>query len=409
MSLELAPPESLTPPEPVQPVATNKADGMVKLEPQVLGTLDDKVNDFVDAVVGADVHSKPFEERLTSIHNLGNKEIRASAGMSNRMLDRPVRTMEGGLFDDKSPVSQALIELRKTVEDLDPSRQGDLLSPQKLLGILPLGNRLRTYFMKYQSSQTHINSILNRLYDSQDELRKDNAVIEQEKVNMWQLMGKLQQYIYVGKQIDSALEKRAAEIELEDPEKARVVKEEMIFYVRQKVQDLLTQLAVNIQGYLALDMIRKNNLELIKGVDRAATTTVSALRTAVIVSQALANQKLVLDQITALRTTTSNLIESTSELLKRQTADIHKEASSATINLEQLQSSFNNIYETMDMIATYKLEALDTMRETVDGLSTEVTKAQSYLDRVRHEEIAVATEDLDLLAAPDAPGGVVDF
>ena len=54
---------------------------------------------------------------------------------------------------------------------------------------------------------------------------------------------------------------------------------------------------MNIQGYLALDMIRKNNLELMKGVDRATTTTVAALRTAVIVAQALNNQKLVLDQI----------------------------------------------------------------------------------------------------------------
>ena len=70
--------------------------------------------------------------------------------------------------------------------------------------------------------------------------------------------------------------------------------------MRQKRQDLLTQLAVSVQGYLALDLIRRNNVELIKGVDRATTTTISALRTAVIVAQALSDQKLVLDQITAL-------------------------------------------------------------------------------------------------------------
>ena len=55
--------------------------------------------------------------------------------------------------------------------------------------------------------------------------------------------------------------------EATDPEKARIIKEEMLFYVRQKNTDFLTQLAVNVQGYLALDTIRKNNLELIKGVD----------------------------------------------------------------------------------------------------------------------------------------------
>jgi uncharacterized protein YaaN involved in tellurite resistance len=329
--------------------------------------------------------------------------------MSNRMLNRPVKAMEGGVFDEQSPVSRSLLELRETVEELDPSRQGDLLSPRKILGVIPFGDRLRDYFRKYQSSQSHINAIINTLYKSQDELRKDNAVIEQEKVNLWNLMQQLRQYVYVGKQIDAALEARIAEIEVQEPEKARVVKEEMLFYVRQKVQDLLTQLAVSIQGYLALDMIRKNNLELIKGVDRATTTTVSALRTAVMVAQALANQKLVLDQIDALNVTTSNLIESTSALLKEQTADIHRQATSSTVNIEQLQTAFNNIYETMDMISNYKLEALDTMGQTVDTLSTEVEKARTYLDRVRGEELADVTEDMDLLAAPEEDDGVVDL
>ena len=122
----------------------------------------------------------------------------------------------------------------------------------------------------------------------------------------------------------------------------------MLFYVRQKHQDLLTQLAVSIQGYLAIDLVRKNNLELIKGVDRATTTTIAALRTAVIVAQALANQKLVLDQITALNTTTSNLIESTSELLATQSVDINKQAASATVGIESLQAAFANIYQSMD-------------------------------------------------------------
>jgi uncharacterized protein YaaN involved in tellurite resistance len=201
----------------------------------------------------------------------------------------------------------------------------------------------------------------------------------------------------MGKKIDEALETRLIEIEAQDPEKARVVRDEMQFYVRQKVVDILTQLAVNIQGYLALDMIRKNNLELIKGVDRATTTTVSALRTAVMVAQALTNQQLVLNQINALNTTTSNMIELTSVLLKQQTADIHEQASSATINVQQLQAAFNNIYETMDMIQDYKIAALGTMQQTVDTLSSEIERAQTYLDRVRSEETSELTGKTTIL------------
>jgi uncharacterized protein YaaN involved in tellurite resistance len=402
MTLELNPPESLAtlaplqPPAPVAVVPQNQAEGMIKLDPETAQGLDEKVNEFVKTVINNSVQSESFTQRINAIHNLGSAEIRASASMSNRMLDRPVKAMEYGLLDSKSTVARSLTDLRKTVEDLDPSRQGDLLSPKKLFGLIPAGDRLRDYFLKYQSSQEHINSIINTLYRSQDELQKDNAAVEEEKVNLWNVMGKLQQYVYVGRKIDAALAARVAELQTSDPEKARVVNEEMLFYVRQKVQDLLTQLAVSIQGYLALDMVRKNNLELIKGVDRATTTTVSALRTAVIVAQALANQKLVLDQINALNTTTGNLIESTSALLKKQSGQIYQQATSSSVNMEQLQKAFSNIYASMDMISTYKVQALNSMQQTVTALSAQVEKSQAYLDRVRTEQATAAVADINL-------------
>ena len=398
---ELTPPETTTPvitlepPKPVAVVPQDEADQMVKLDQTKVPELDAKVNDFVMNVLQTPVNTPVFDEKVNSIHQLGSAEIRASAQISNRMLDRPAKSMDKALFDN-SPIAKSLTELRGVVEDLDPSRQGSLDSPRKFLGIIPMGKTVQDYFRKYESSQTHINSIIESLYNGKDELMKDNAVIEQEKVNMWNLMQSLRQYIYVGKKIDERLEQKIGELEATDPEKARVVKEEMLFYVRQKNMDFLTQLAVNIQGYLALDMIRKNNLELIKGVDRATTTTIAALRTAVMVSQALSSQKLVLDQINALNSTTSSLIESTSVLLKRQTAQVHEQASSSSVDMEKLQKAFNNIYETMDAIDDFKVKALGNMQQTVNVLTQEVDKAQTYLDRANRQTVSEVANNLQI-------------
>jgi uncharacterized protein YaaN involved in tellurite resistance len=276
-------------------------------------------------------------------------------------------------------VSTSLVQLRRTIEDLDPKNATGV---RKLLGVIPFGDKLRDYFAKYQSAQSHLNSILNSLYDGQDELRKDNAALEQEKAHLWETMQRLAQYIYVADHLDSSLEAKVAALDATDPDRAKKLREDVLFYVRQKHQDLLTQLAVSIQGYLAIDLVRKNNLELIKGVDRATTTTISALRTAVIVAQALANQKLVLDQITALNTTTTNLIESTSQLLASQSVSINQQAASSTIGIDKLQAAFNNIYQTMDSIDTFKVAALDSMKATITTLDSEVAKAQTYLARV---------------------------
>ena len=397
---ELTPPETspvitLEAPQPVAVVPQDEADQLVKLDLTKVPELDAKVNDFVMHVLQTPVNTSVFDEKVKAIHQLGSAEIRASAQIANRMLDRPAKSMDKALFDN-SPIAKSLTELRSVVEDLDPSRQGSLSSPRKFLGIIPMGKSVQDYFRKYQSSQNHINAIIESLYHGKDELMKDNASIEQEKVNMWALMQSLRQYIYVGQKIDERLEQKIGELEATDPEKARVVKEELLFYVRQKNMDFLTQLAVNIQGYLALDMIRKNNLELIKGVDRATTTTIAALRTAVMVSQALSSQKLVLDQINALNSTTSSLIESTSVLLKRQTAQVHEQASGSSLDLEKLQKSFNHIYETMHAIDAFKVKALGNMQQTLHVLTQEVDRAQTYLDRTNRQTVSEVANELQI-------------
>ncbi len=209
----------------------------------------------------------------------------------------------------------------------------------------------------------------------------DNASIDTERANLWKTMHKLEQMVHISKTLDQKLEDKANELDATDPAKAKAIRETALFYTRQRTTDLLTQMAVTVQGYLALDLVKKNNVELVKGVDRASTTTVSALRTAVTVAQAMTNQKLVLEQIGALNTTTAGMIDSTGEMLRTQTGAIHEQAASSTIPLETLQRAFQNIYDTMDQIDQFKLQALGNMKQTVDTLGKEVEKSKGYIAR----------------------------
>ncbi|HEX5827764.1 MAG TPA: toxic anion resistance protein [Candidatus Limnocylindrales bacterium] len=393
-----AAPLVLEAPAPVTTVAPGQAAGAVPIADADRTKLDDMVSGYLDAVMALDVHGQAFSDRMRDIGKLGDDDIRSAASVSNRLLDKPMAAMQHGGLTQSSAVSRSLVELRHQMEDLDPSSQGDLFKPRKLLGILPVGarTRLRDYFDKYRSSQHHIDAIITALYQGQEELQRDNASIEQEKANLWTAMGRLRQYSYLAQRLDAELTAKIASIEPADPDRARVLKEDMLFPVRQKNQDLLTQLAVSIQGYLALDIIRRNNLELIRGVRRATTTTVAALRTAVIVAQALADQKLVLDQIAALNTTTSNLIEATGQLLHQQSGDVNAQAASSTVEIAKLQGAFQNVYATMDEIDSFRVGALDSMQKTVDALSAEVTKSQVYLDRVRANDASETVEGTGL-------------
>jgi uncharacterized protein YaaN involved in tellurite resistance len=378
----------LAPPAPVVVVEPQQAAGAVPIDSAKQLELKAKADAFVNELAALDTKSPAFTDKVTAITTMGDQDMRASAAVSNRMLERPAAAMgKGGKGDAQTRVAGTLTELRNTVTDLDPNR-ADLTGIKKVLKWLPGGDKIDSYFAKYQSAQSQLNAIIKALDSGQDELRKDNAAIDTEKANMWTTMGKLSEYNALAGALDAAVEQKVAEFEAAGrTDDANTLKSDALFPIRQRRQDLMTQMAVNVQGYMALDLVRKNNIELIKGVDRAQTTTIAALRTAVMVSQALSRQKLVLDQITALNTVTSNLIESTSEQLRIQGGAINQQAAASTIDIAKLQAAFDNVFATMDALDTFRAQAVDSMAQTVTALEGQIQRAQPYLERTRQGEI----------------------
>jgi uncharacterized protein YaaN involved in tellurite resistance len=380
----------LTPPAPVPVVKDEEASGAIPIDDAKKSELAQRAEAFANELAALDTRSPDFTKKIDAITSMGDKELRASAAVSNRMLDRPAAVVRAGKGapggDAQTRVATTLNELRNTITDLDPNR-ADLSGARKVLKWIPGGDRLQKYFQKYESAQTQLNAIIKSLESGQDDLRKDNAAIETEKSNMWTTMGKLAEYNQLAAALDEAVSNKVAELEAAgNTEAANTLKSDALFAIRQRRQDLMTQMAVSVQGYMALDLVRKNNVELIKGVDRAQTTTISALRTAVIVSQALNRQKLVLDQISALNTTTSNLIESTSNQLRVQGAEINQQAASSTVDIQKLQAAFENVFQTMDAIDSFRAQAVDSMAQTVTALEGQIERAKPYLERTRRGE-----------------------
>jgi uncharacterized protein YaaN involved in tellurite resistance len=375
----------LTPPAPVTVVEPQQAAGAVPVQSEKQLELRRKAAAFVEELAAIDTNSPAFQQKVTSITSMGEQDMRAAAGMSNRMLERPAaalgRGRGRGADDAQARVASTLVDLRTTITDLDPNR-ADLTGVQKVLKWLPGGDKIDRYFAKYKSAQSHLNAIIVALDSGQNDLRKDNAAIETEKVNMWTTMGRLAEYNELAAALDGAIEAKVSALEASgQTEAAATLRSDALFPVRQRRQDIMTQMAVNVQGYMALDLVRRNNLELIRGVDRAQTTTIAALRIAVIVSQALARQKLVLDQITQLNTVTSNLIEATSQQLKTQGAAINQQAASSTIDINKLQAAFDNVFATMDAVDTFRAQAVDSMAQTVHALEGQIERAKPYLER----------------------------
>ncbi|MFB7407835.1 toxic anion resistance protein [Streptomyces sp. NPDC056202] len=385
-TMALTPPEHdtplvLTPPEPVPPVRAEQASGLVPVDEATRTELTRRAAEYVGSLDGLDPRSPEFAGRIGEITALGTGEMRSAAQQSNRMLDRTIRSLDaGGGGDAQARVGSSLVELRRTITDLDP-RDTPGRGLKGLLAKLPGGNRLRDHVARYASSQATLNRIVGSLRGGQDELRRDNAALQTERARLWETMGRLQECAVLTDALDAAVEQRVAATA--DPARADALRADVLFPVRQKHQDLLTQLAVCAQGYLAMDVVRRNNDELVKGVDRAATTTVSALRIAVMLASALDHQRKVAEQVHALRSTTEDLVRGNAEMLATQAGEIQRIAADPAVGAETLRTAFQQIYRTLDAIDTYKARATESMAATVESLTAELQEASAHLARSR--------------------------
>ena len=123
-----------------------------------------------------------------------------------------------------------------------------------------------------------------------------------------------------------------------DPAKAKALRESALFYVRQRTQDLLTQMAVSVQGYLGAPIwSRRTIVELVKGRrPRQHHHRPARCAPAVTVAQAMTNQRAGAWQDHALNRPPATSSEFDQHLLREQTAQIHEQAASSTIPLETL-------------------------------------------------------------------------
>lgn len=338
-----------------------------------------------------------LEIRKSSVEQFGGK-IQEQAASKSQMLKRPIGEL-ASQSEDGGEVANALIELKMKVEELDPG-QLDLGKPgwiTRTLGKLPfVGNSLKRYFSRYEQSQTIINAIINSLKNGKEQLKRDNMMLLEDQKGMRSNTLKLEKAIKLAQAIDTKLEyKLAREIPADDP-KHDFIKDELLFVLRQRIMDLQQQLAVNQQGVLSIELIRRNNQELIRGVDRACNVTVNALQVAVTVALALNHQKIVLDKINALNTTTSNLIAGTAARLRTQGAEIQKQASSSALNVEALKNAFTDINAALEDISKYRQQALPEMAKNILEFDTILSKGEESIKKLESGNKAAPAITFDL-------------
>lgn len=339
----------------------------------------DSVRNNAEMIMAVDLDSLDQRREFVQVIETFGSDIMKQSQSKNNILQRRMGdfTRAGG---ETGEVAKGLEDLSIKMRDLDPS--GLDFTKTGVLG--KIFNPIRRYFERYKTADEEIASIVKTLDKGQAILKNDNTTLEVEQASMRDLTKQLMQKIEIGTQLDSYLSNAVENEKAANgpADKIKFVEDEIIFPLRQRLMDFQQLLVVNQQGIIAMEVIRKNNLELIRGVDRAKTVTITALRTAVTVAGALYNQKIVLEKIQMLNETTNNMIASTSKMLKEQGVAVHQQATETSISVETLRQAFSDTLSALDDISAYKQKALPQMAQTIQEFRSIADEGEARLKQM---------------------------
>ncbi|RAW07912.1 toxic anion resistance protein [Halomonas elongata] len=353
----------------------DEADHRETLDPE----LEAMAEAFVEEILGDNASAAAEQRRAVDEMGL---DLQRQAAHQSEMLKTPLHQLarEG---EDGGAVAKALGDLRGRMTRLDPRHHRLEPGPlDRVRRLIPgVGTRLQRYFQRFETAQQALDAIIADLESGRDRLARDNLTLSDDQQALRETLGQLERQVALGRAIDARLENALPEL---DEQHRSFVEEELLFPLRQRILDLQQQQAVSQQGVLALEVIIRNNRELMRGVDRAINVTVSALSVAATVALALANQRLVLERIESLNAATSETIAGTAEALKRQGVDIQTRASSATLDMQSLERAFGDVMGAIDDLAHYRRDALPQLAsqiERLEGLAQQGRSATERLDR----------------------------
>lgn len=376
----------LTPPEVLQPVSNEVAGSAVPLAQEVSRAVEDQVNRFVESLMSEDVQSEGFRAKLDSAFALGREEISVAASlMQGRFMERNFVGMED------STAFRAIQDMRRQLDTLNPGKEGDLFQPQKLLGFIPFGNRLQGYFRRFESAGGQLQKSMEQLYAARDDMQRDVVEIEATRTKLWDAMQKLASAIRFAQLLDERLAAKVESLRASEPQRAKALEQEVQFYARQNLQDMLTQQAVCTNGYLALDVLKKTGREMMNGCSRVATTGMSALAVAQTVARATGNQIKVMEMLTGVNSTIESLIAETGRQLNTHVEKTTQFAQNPMVGIEKLKEMFDQTFKAMDAMDDFRSKAIVVMGQNNAMIASEIQRAEQYIDKVRMEQAKKAT------------------
>jgi hypothetical protein len=358
---------------------------------------DETVDQIVNDVMSADLHSEKMKELISGIEKLGNNVVRKDNMANSRLLDISTRDAKSNGSDATKVILTELSNLRGMALKLNPEEMHSYKNNKflKIFNIpFGLGKKADDYMQNFRSSKSQLDEITTNLRKGREELEKSNIEYEEERKNQYTRLKEHELYAYLANKLYAKLDEKYKDLLETEPVKAKAMADELLHPLGQKRIDLAERMAVAMQIYLSFQTIQQNNRELIRGINRAIDTTMVALSSAVIQAHALDQQAQIIEVLSELSDTTSTIIKTNASRVKIQGQAIAKAATNATLDVESIKFAMEEIVKSVEEIQNFRQESLGAMEQVVDSLNEVSKRGMSVIDRVASERVSGIMEEV---------------
>lgn len=314
------------------------------------------------------------KDDLSVFEGLG-KEVNALVATKSQMLNAQIRDFQQR-SGEGSPLAKNLALITENIGILDPNKV-DFNKTGGFLGkAVKFFNPIKRYFESFQTIASIIDKIRNDLKQGRDKLIQDNITMEVDTKRLVEAIQILTKQIrIIGRAKDLIME----EVNHVDAERKALIEEHIVYTLAQKEMDMHTLNNVAMQAVMAMNILIRNNKELIRQVNRVDQITLFAFSTAVTVALALADQKIVIEATKQVTKTTNDLISATASKLKQQGLEIHKQASESVVDVQVLKQSFADIKSSLDSIREFRTNAIPQINGVIEEFNVLSKEASSTL------------------------------
>ena len=312
------------------------------------------------------------------IDSMGMAEAKEIALSSNNLMNRQLKELDNSSVKENKKVVKSLMDMENKIVELNPAKAGinwdDPLRGGRIFGIkLPfIGDKLQKYIQKTRDASQYIEMVNKELDEGSRIIRESIGEIDLEKQKNLEITMRSNEYLYLNSAIVKKVESRMIENKLNDKEK-ELVTEVILYPLEQKKSDLNTQIHVAITSYYGLDVIQKNNKELLRGVQRCQMVALPALNTSITMASALADQKNVHDTVGAINQTAEEMLNNVSTMVSSQSQQIQKSAQSETIKRKSIMDNYKKIEDALKKTSEYRLQAHAALKKDNEKME-ELTK-----------------------------------